>query len=284
VDETRVAGWPLKVDNGSSEGSALRNPVFGYVTVLLHIRLRNAVKPGVAAHADNSNRQATLVRDGISIAFGKRLRYTVERLSGGLGDCRRPQIPAIGAVHINPVPKLSWTREWTMAIREICKYPDPVLRKKAVPVKSIDDDLRRLVDDMVETMYAEPGVGLAAPQIGVSLRLLVTDITVGEKPDSLIVLVNPTIVSVSGRVIDEEGCLSIPGIRAEIPRAEAVEIRGWDLEQHEVSLKGRGYLARAFQHEMDHLDGVLIWDRMSKLQREVLKNEWKRSQRDGVKG
>jgi peptide deformylase len=171
-----------------------------------------------------------------------------------------------------------------MAIQEICKYPDPVLRKKAVPVKSSDDDLRRLVDDMVETMYAEPGVGLAAPQIGVSLRLLVTDITVGEKPDSLIVLVNPTIVSVSGRVIDEEGCLSIPGIRAEIPRAEAVEIRGWDLEQHEVSLKGRGYLARAFQHEMDHLDGILIWDRMSKLQREVLKNEWKRYQRDGVKG
>ncbi len=109
-----------------------------------------------------------------------------------------------------------------MAIREICKYPDPVLRKKAAPVKSVDDDLRRLVEDMVETMYAEPGVGLAAPQIGVSLRLLVTDITVGEKPDSLIVLVNPTIVSASGRVIDEEGCLSIPGIRAEIR-----ELRQW---------------------------------------------------------
>ena len=171
-----------------------------------------------------------------------------------------------------------------MAIRQICKYPDPVLRKKAAPVKSVDDDLRRLVDDMVETMYAEPGVGLAAPQIGVSLRLLVTDITVGEKPDALIVLVNPTIVSTSGREIDEEGCLSIPGIRAEIPRAESVEIRGWDLEQREVSLKGRGYLARAFQHEMDHLDGILIWDRMSKLQREVLKNEWKRLQRDDVKG
>jgi peptide deformylase len=162
--------------------------------------------------------------------------------------------------------------------------PDPVLRKKAAPVKSVDDDLRRLVDEMVETMYAEPGVGLAAPQIGVSLRLLVTDITVGEKPDALIVLVNPTIVSTSGRVIDEEGCLSIPGIRAEIPRAESVEIRGLDLEQREVSLKGRGYLARAFQHEMDHLDGILIWDRMGKLQREVLKNEWKRLQRDGVKG
>jgi peptide deformylase len=171
-----------------------------------------------------------------------------------------------------------------MAIREIRKYPDPVLRKKAAPVKIIDGDLRKLVDDMVDTMYAEPGVGLAAPQIGVSLRLLVTDITVGEKPDSLIVLVNPKIVSASGRVIDEEGCLSIPDIRAEIPRAESVEIRGWDLNQQEVSVKGRGYLARAFQHEMDHLDGILIWDRMSKIQREVLKNEWKRYQRDAVKG
>ena len=171
-----------------------------------------------------------------------------------------------------------------MAIREIRKYPDPVLRKKAALVKNIDDDLRKLVDDMVDTMYAEPGVGLAAPQIGVSLRLMVTDITVGEKPDSLIVLVNPRIVSTSGRVIDEEGCLSIPDIRAEIPRAESVEIRGWDLDQQEVSVKGQGYLARAFQHEMDHLDGILIWDRMSKIQREVLKIEWKRYQRDAVKG
>jgi peptide deformylase len=171
-----------------------------------------------------------------------------------------------------------------MAIREIRKYPDPVLRKKAAPVKIIDDNLRKLVDDMVDTMYAEPGVGLAAPQIGVSLRLLVTDITVGEKPDSLIVLVNPKIVSTSGRVIEEEGCLSIPDIRAEIPRAESVEIHGWDLDQQEVGVKGRGYLARAFQHEMDHLDGILIWDRMSKIQREVLKNEWKRYQRDAIKG
>jgi peptide deformylase len=163
-----------------------------------------------------------------------------------------------------------------MAIREIRKYPDPVLRKKAAPVKILNDELRNLVNDMVETMYAEPGVGLAAPQIGVSLRLLVTDITVGEKPDALIVLLNPKIVSASGRVIEEEGCLSIPGIRA--------EIHGWDLDQQEVSVKGRGYLARAFQHEMDHLDGILIWDRMSKIQREVLKNEWKRYQRDTVKG
>lgn len=171
-----------------------------------------------------------------------------------------------------------------MAIREICKYPDPVLRKKAVPVKVFDESLRHLVDDMVDTMYAEPGVGLAAPQIGVSLRLLVTDISVGAKPDSLIVLVNPKIVSADGRRVEEEGCLSIPGIRAEIARAEFVEIRGWNLEQEEVSVKGHGYLARAFQHEMDHLDGVLIWDRMGKVQRDILKTEWKRLQRDAGRG
>lgn len=171
-----------------------------------------------------------------------------------------------------------------MAIREIRKYPDPVLRKKAAPVKAFDDALRKLVEDMVETMYDEPGVGLAAPQIGVSLRLFVADITVGEKPDSLVVLANPKIVAASGRLIEEEGCLSVPGVRADIPRAESVEIRGINLDQKEVSLKGRGYLARAFQHEMDHLDGILIWDRMSKIQREVLKNEWKRYQRDGARG
>ena len=171
-----------------------------------------------------------------------------------------------------------------MAIREICKYPDPVLRKKAAPVKVVDESLRQLVDDMVDTMYAEPGVGLAAPQIGVSLRLLVTDISVGAKPDALIVLVNPKIVSAVGRLVEEEGCLSVPGIRAEIPRAEFVEIRGWNLEQEAVSLKGQGYLARAFQHEMDHLDGLLIWDRMGKMQREILKTEWKRLQRDVGRG
>jgi len=171
-----------------------------------------------------------------------------------------------------------------MAIRPICKYPDPVLRRKAAPVKVFDESLHQLVDDMVETMYAEPGVGLAAPQIGVSLRLLVTDISVGAKPDALIVLVNPQIVSSAGRVVEEEGCLSVPGIRAEIPRAEFVEIRGWNLAHEEVSLTGHGYLARAFQHEMDHLEGILIWDRMGKVQREILKTTWKRLQRDGTRG
>lgn len=171
-----------------------------------------------------------------------------------------------------------------MAIRAIRKYPDPVLRKKAAPVKVFDRSLRELVDDMVETMYAEPGVGLAAPQIGVSLRLFVIDITVGEKPDALIVLANPKIIAATGRVVEEEGCLSVPGIRTQIPRADVVEVQGWTLDQQEVTLKGRGYLARAFQHEIDHLDGLLVWDRMSKIQREILKSEWKRYQRETIKG
>ncbi len=171
-----------------------------------------------------------------------------------------------------------------MAIREVYKYPHPVLRKRAAEVKTFDDALRRLVDDMVETMYAEPGVGLAAPQIGVSQRVLVIDTTVGERPGALIVLVNPMIVSTTGRLLAEEGCLSVSGIRAEIPRAESVEIRGWTLDQQEMTLKGRGLLARAFQHEVDHLDGMLIWERMGKVQRELVKSQWKRLQREAVKG
>ena len=171
-----------------------------------------------------------------------------------------------------------------MAIREICKYPEPVLRRRAVEVKSFDRHLRALVDDMVETMYAEPGVGLAAPQIGVSQRVLAIDTTVGERPGALIVLINPVLVSATGRMVAEEGCLSVVGIRAEIPRAEAVEVRGWTLDQREVSLKGRGLLARALQHEIDHLDGMLIWERMGKVQRELVKSQWKRFQREAVKG
>lgn len=170
-----------------------------------------------------------------------------------------------------------------MAIRAIRKFPDPVLRKKAAPVQVFDDELRKLADDMVDTMYAEPGVGLAAPQVGVSLRLFVIDITVGERPDALIILANPTITAVSGRLVEEEGCLSVPGIRADIPRADSVEVHGWTLDQREVTLKGRGLLARAFQHEIDHLDGMVIWDRMSKIQRELLKSDWKRNQREALK-
>jgi peptide deformylase len=132
-------------------------------------------------------------------------------------------------------------------------------------------------------MYAEPGVGLAAPQIGVSLRLFVIDITIGERPDALIVLANPAIISTTGRLVEEEGCLSVPGIHAEIARADAVEVRGWTLDQEEVTLQGRGLLARAFQHEIDHLDGMVIWDRMGKIQRELLKSEWRRNQRESLR-
>jgi peptide deformylase len=173
--------------------------------------------------------------------------------------------------------------EEAMAIRAIRKFPDPVLRRKAAPVKVFDDELRRLVDDMVETMYAEPGVGLAAPQIGVSLQVFVIDITVGERPDALIVLANPSIIAASGRRVEEEGCLSVPGIRADIARADAVEVHGWTLDQQEVRLQGRGLLARAFQHEIDHLNGMVIWDRMGKVQRELLKSEWRRQQREALK-
>jgi peptide deformylase len=113
--------------------------------------------------------------------------------------------------------------------------------------------------------------------------LFVIDITVGERPDTLIIVANPTVIAATGRLVEEEGCLSVPGIRADIPRADTIEVHGWTLDQKEVTLKGRGLLARAFQHEIDHLDGMVIWDRMSKIQRELLKTEWKRHQREALK-
>jgi peptide deformylase len=150
------------------------------------------------------------------------------------------------------------TREWTMAIREIRKYPDPVLRKKAAPVKIIDGDIRKLVDDMVDTMYAEPGVGLAAPQIGVSLRVVVID--VGD--DNPIALVNPEIVKRSGERTCDEGCLSVPGYRGEITRSVKVLAQGLDpYTGKEVRIKAEdNLLAEALEHEIDHVNGILYID------------------------
>lgn len=167
-----------------------------------------------------------------------------------------------------------------MSFREIKTYPDPVLRKKAEPVEKIDDEIRRLVDDMIETMHKAPGVGLAAPQIGVSLRVIVVDITVGEDPDAVIVLFNPEIVSYSDNVVVEEGCLSLPGIASGVPRHQKVVVRGINLHWEEVEIEAEGLLARAFQHEIDHLNGALYWDKLGKIKRESLKKEYKKSQSD----
>jgi peptide deformylase len=166
-----------------------------------------------------------------------------------------------------------------MAIREILKYPDEVLKKKAEPVESVDEELNRLIDDMVETMYAAPGIGLAAPQVGVSKRLIVVDVkTAYGEESSLYVLINPEIVESEGEVKSEEGCLSLPEFIVSIDRFEKVTVKGLDREGNEVTIPAEGMLARALQHEIDHIEGTLILDRTSLLKREFYKKQLKKSE------
>ncbi len=163
-------------------------------------------------------------------------------------------------------------------MREIVIYPDPVLRKKAKEIKRIDDGVARLAAEMAETMYAAPGIGLAAPQVGVSERVILVDVT-GPERKELITLVNPVIVEKEGRVIFEEGCLSLPEVREKVERAARVLVRGYDLDEREREIEAEGLLAIALQHEIDHLDGVLFIDYLSRLKRDMIERKlrkWKR--------
>ena len=170
----------------------------------------------------------------------------------------------------------STSRTFIMGVREIKRFPETVLRKKAEPVTEIDGEMRRLVDDMIETMHSAPGVGLAAPQIGISLQVIVIDTSVGEDPDAVLVLLNPEIVSQSGSSLLEEGCLSVPWVAAELERFEKVTISGINLQGEEVEIEAEGLMARVFQHEIDHLNGSLYWDRLGKIKKEQLKREYKK--------
>ena len=155
---------------------------------------------------------------------------------------------------------------------KIVKYPDPILRQKANRIQDIDIDIRQFTDDMIETMYLDEGVGLAAPQVGLSKQLLVID--VGQGP---ITLINPEIVrkeDASDTV--EEGCLSIPGIRVDVSRSTHVVVRGIDDKGETVEIEADGLLARVLQHEIDHLNGVLIIDHASSIQRTLLKSKLKK--------
>jgi len=163
-----------------------------------------------------------------------------------------------------------------MAIREIKKYPEPVLKKKAAPVTAFDEDLQTLIDDMVETMYAAPGVGLAAPQVGISKRLAVIDISSREEQQPLIVLINPSILKSGGEIEFEEGCLSIPEYTAKVTRADQVIVGCMDREGQQVEIEAEGLLAIAIQHEIDHLDGILFIDRISPIKREFFKKRYKK--------
>ncbi len=155
-------------------------------------------------------------------------------------------------------------------IRSIVKYGTDVLHRAAEPVGELTPDLQRLIDDMVETMYAAPGVGLAAPQVGVPLRLFVIDVSLGHDPNGLIALVNPEFIERDGMQLEEEGCLSVPGFNATVARPDFAIVKGLDRNGQERTFEGRGLLARAFQHEMDHLDGKVFIDRLRGIKRELI--------------
>lgn len=163
-----------------------------------------------------------------------------------------------------------------MAILPIRIYPDPVLRKKCGRVETFDDGLRKLAANMVETMHAAPGVGLAAPQVGVDLRLAVVDISVGEDPAALRVLVNPEITRREGLETDTEGCLSLPGITDKVDRPLSITLRAQGLDGQPFELQAEDYLARAICHEVDHLDGVLFTDHLRGLRKERARRQLKK--------
>jgi len=164
-----------------------------------------------------------------------------------------------------------------MAILEIKKYPEKILKKKAEVIDNIDAQTQRLIDDMIETMLFARGVGLAANQVGFQKRICIVDVSTKEEKSPLIVLINPVLIGKEGNIESEEGCLSIPGYTTSIKRAERVFIKGLNREGKDVELEGTGLLARALQHEIDHLNGLLIIDRMSPLKREFFKRKYKKS-------
>ena len=166
-------------------------------------------------------------------------------------------------------------------IRPILKYGASALQQPASSVGALTRDIDTLIDDMIETMYAAPGVGLAAPQIGVPLRIFVVDISLGRDPAGLIVMINPQFVSRDGMQLEEEGCLSVPGFEATVVRPTRVIIKGLDRDGTERVREGTGLLARAFQHEMDHLDGRLFIDHLRGLKREMIVRKIKKMTRAG---
>ncbi|MFQ5521021.1 MAG: peptide deformylase [Candidatus Methylomirabilia bacterium] len=160
-----------------------------------------------------------------------------------------------------------------MATLTVRRYGDPSLRRKAEPVSAITQEIKELIADMVDTMYDQIGVGIAAPQLGISLRIIVADDEQGISPR---VLVNPSIAAQGGRAVAEEGCLSIPGIFAPVERAEWVEVESLDGEGHPLKFQARGLQARVLQHEIDHLDGILFIDRLDRVSRDRIKRKIKK--------
>jgi peptide deformylase len=166
-------------------------------------------------------------------------------------------------------------------IYPITKYGDAVLESPARPVEQFDDQLAKLCDEMFESMYAAQGVGLAAPQIGVSKRLAVVDVSLGKNPEAKIVLANPEIIHVEGDQREEEGCLSLPSFRGNVLRPAYVTIRAQDAQGKTFEMRGEGLLARAFCHEIDHLNGVLFIQHLSMLKRDLIKRRIRKLRKAG---
>jgi peptide deformylase len=167
-------------------------------------------------------------------------------------------------------------------VRKILKYGEPVLEQLAEPVTEFDtDELNQLITDMWETMYASKGVGLAAPQIGSSKRISVIDISVGEDPSKKLVIINPEITSAEGRQTGEEGCLSIPGFREPVTRSNKVTVRAQNEKGETIEIGGEELLARAIEHEIDHLNGVLFINHLSALKRDIIRRKIRKLQKAG---
>jgi peptide deformylase len=166
-------------------------------------------------------------------------------------------------------------------LRPILRYGEQILHGPARPVDALTSDIDRLINDMIETMYAAPGIGLAAPQVGVALRVFVVDISLGRDPSGLIVAVNPEFVVREGMQLEDEGCLSVPGFNATVVRPERAVVKALDRHGAERQYEGTGLLARAFQHEIDHLDGTLFVDRLRGIKRDLIVRRIRKLSRSG---
>jgi peptide deformylase len=169
----------------------------------------------------------------------------------------------------------------TRKIYPIVKYGDPILEMLGAPVTKFDAELEQLAEDMFASMYAAQGVGLAAPQIGLSLRLAVVDVTGGKNPEAKIVLANPEVIHAEGEVREEEGCLSVPGFRGYVVRPQFVTIKAQNVKGETFEIRGENLLARAFCHEIDHLNGILFLQHLSMLKRDLIKRKIKKLRKQG---
>ncbi len=177
--------------------------------------------------------------------------------------------------------KVEEKRKFVGKLHEVIKYPHPLLARRGEEITVFDDALKTLVEEMFESMYAAQGIGLAAPQIALSCRIAVIDISFGKNPSDRIALINPVIIKAEGKQLEEEGCLSLPEIREKVARAETVTVKAQDVQGKWFEVEGDELLARALQHEIDHLDGVLFIDKLSRLKRELVLRKIRKMQKNG---